>query len=292
MKVLGLVASPRRAGNSELLVKEMLASLPADIEKQMIRLTDLDIKQCKACYACLPAEKKCVIKDDLDFLIDRIRAADALIIASPCYFLGSHTSIKIIGDRLISVMGDSRKFSGKKCVTVVTYGIGGWEGYAREAVNNFARFLHLDVVGDLLVNAAIPGEALAEDIKTAAQELAKRLIDPTGGDKSSSGRLTCGECGSSLLQISESGHVRCVMCGTTGQLQFVSGQFIIRYTYPEPPRFSPEGMIEHGRLLGSYKERYIAKRKELAQLCKPYNDYDWWVYPTGSCRKGLEEKGT
>ncbi|HWR42233.1 flavodoxin family protein [Sporomusa sp.] len=279
MKILGLVASPRRAGNSELLVKEMLASLPADNQKEMIRLTDLNIKMCKACYACLPAGKKCNIEDDLDFLLDRIRAADALIIASPCYFLGPHTSIKTIGDRLISVMGDSHEFNGKKCVTVVTYGINSWEGYAREAVNNFARFLHLDVVGDLLVHAAIPGEALDEDIKTAAHELVKRLIAPPGGDKSSSGGLTCADCDSSLLQISASGHVRCVMCGTTGQLQCESGQFSIHYTNKILPRFSPEGMTEHGRTLESYKERYISKRRELAQLCKPYSDYDWWVYP-------------
>ena len=54
MKVLGLVASPRNLGNSEILVKEMLASLPYTIEKEMIRLSALAIQPCKACYACLP----------------------------------------------------------------------------------------------------------------------------------------------------------------------------------------------------------------------------------------------
>ena len=281
MQILGLVASPRRSGNSELLVKEMLASAPAGTEKEMIRLTDLEIKNCTACYACLPVGKKCVINDDLDFLLERIRNADALIIASPCYFLGSHTSIKTISDRLISVMDDGGGFRGKRCVTVVNYGIQEWEGYAREAVNNFARFLHLDVVGDLSVNAAIPGEALEEKTIKAAHELSKRLWEPasTALEPEASAGLLCSECQSSLLQIAATGHVRCVMCGMTGQLQATADRWSIRFRAQEPARFSREGMNEHRQKLESLKTRYLEKRKELAQRCKVYADYDWWVRP-------------
>ncbi len=47
MQILGLAASPRKGGNSEILVKEMLATL--------------DIRPCKACYACLASENDCVV---------------------------------------------------------------------------------------------------------------------------------------------------------------------------------------------------------------------------------------
>lgn len=103
MRVLGLVASVRKLGNSEIMVKEMLAALPDDVEKTMIRLSDLNIGQCQACYACLPPNKSCIIDDDLPFLLNNIRRADAVIIGTSCYFLGTHTSLKVIGDRLISV---------------------------------------------------------------------------------------------------------------------------------------------------------------------------------------------
>ena len=60
MRVVGLVSSPRRGGNSELAVKEILSRLPEDWEKNMIRLNELDIKYCRACYACLRRGKSAV----------------------------------------------------------------------------------------------------------------------------------------------------------------------------------------------------------------------------------------
>lgn len=278
MKVLGLVASPRKNGNSEILVKEMLSAMPAEIDKEMIRLTSLDIRFCNACYACLPAGSSCVIKDDFDFLLDKIQAADAVIIASACYFLGPHTSIKVINDRLISVMAEGAAYAGKKCVNVISYGIPGWEGYAREAVNNFARFLHLDVVGDMLVQAASPGEAVRPDVLAAAREMAGRLL--VGGIESyRPGKMDCQQCGSSLLQLAPDGGVRCVMCGAHGQLKSSGTGFAIDFVDEGHARYSLAGMNEHTRLLETIKQRFIANRTELARVRKPYSEMDWWVQP-------------
>ena len=83
MKVLGIVSSPRKAGNSELAVKEILSQLPDSWEKEMIRLNELNIKYCTACYACIPADKKCKLDDDLDFFIERVRNADKIVIGAP-----------------------------------------------------------------------------------------------------------------------------------------------------------------------------------------------------------------
>ena len=54
MRILGLVASPRRLGNSEILVKEIMSVLPAEWPKEMIRLPDLNIKNCTG-LLCLSA---------------------------------------------------------------------------------------------------------------------------------------------------------------------------------------------------------------------------------------------
>ena len=72
MRVVGLVSSPRRGGNSELAVKEVLSRFPDDWEKTMIRLNELNINLCKACYGCLPEGTKCKVSDDLDFLVRHI----------------------------------------------------------------------------------------------------------------------------------------------------------------------------------------------------------------------------
>ena len=74
-KVLGLIASPRKGGNSELAVREMMRRFPDDWEKGMIRLTDLDIAYCRACYACLSKGKGCVLEDDMAFAPAELAAA-------------------------------------------------------------------------------------------------------------------------------------------------------------------------------------------------------------------------
>jgi len=262
MKILGLIASPRRLGNCEIIVSEMLRSLPDTFEKEMIRLPALEINDCKACYACLPSDKGCIIKDDLDFLFKRIKQADYIIIASPCYFLGAHTSIKKICDRLISLLNNASEFAGKKCVTVVTYGIPGWEGYAREALMSFSQFLHLDHQGDLLIQAANPGESAADDILEQTRELAQWLIhtSPSPQEQRSTDLQLCPQCGSSLWKINHQGLLRCPLCD-------------------DKHRYSPGAMAEHGKLLESIKDRYIANRHELMQTRKLYEQRDWWVAP-------------
>ncbi|EGO63470.1 flavodoxin family protein [Acetonema longum] len=278
MKALALVASPRKLGNSEILAKEMLASLPA-AERRMIRLTDLRIEQCRACYACLPAEKDCVIKDDMTFLLREIRWADAVIISSACYFLGPHTSIKTIGDRLISVLQEGSRYAGKKCATVLTYGVPGWEGYGREAVRNFAGFLHLDVVGSLTVQAANPGTAIKPAILEEARKLAERLIPGQAG-VTPRPDCCCPACGSSLLQLKPTGDIRCVMCNCTGRITAADAGIALRFVPSGHPRFSAAGMAEHGRLLEGIKDDYIASRKELSVVRKNYQQHDsWWIKP-------------
>ena len=277
MNILGLVASGRKLGNSEILTKEILKTLEGD--KRLLRLSELAIESCRACYACLPSGKPCVIDDDFAFFLGQLDWADVVVIATPCYFLGAHTSLKTIGDRLIAVLNDGERFHGKRCIAVATYGVPGWEGYAKEAVMNFSRFLHLDLKGTMLVQAANPGDAVQPEILAEARELAGRLVgNSLAADKQST--HTCAGCGSSVLQIDPAGQVRCVMCGLTGQITAAAGRFTIIFNQPKHNRFSPEGMAEHGQRLENIKAEYIAKRKELLALRKKYQEQDeWWVRP-------------
>lgn len=278
MNILGLVASERKLGNSEILAKEMLGSLAG--EKRLLRLSGLSVEPCHACYACLPAGSTCVIQDDLSFFLKQIEWADVIVLASPCYFLGAHTSLKTIGDRLISVLNDGERYRNKRCAAVITYGIPGWEGYAKEAAMNFARFLHLELAGTMLVQAANPGEAVQPDILAEARRLAASLnwenTTRPGGDTS----ITCPDCGSSLLQLNGSGHVRCVMCNATGTLTTENSRFSVQFTLPTPSRFSPVGIARHGQHLEAIKADYLAKRRELVALRKQYQSQDeWWIQP-------------
>ena len=265
MKVLGLAASPRKLGNSEIIVKDMLESLPHDWDKEMLRLSDLRIDRCKACYACLPQGKDCILQDDLNFFLSRIREADKVIIAAPVYYLGQQTTLKLINDRMIAIQNDSSEyFKNKQCVIVIPHTVPDWEGYAREATMHLARFLGMNVTGTLVVNKTLPGDVLDEDSLTKIRRLAISLVDNSTVDFCDPELAYCPSCDSSLLQVRRSGGWRCVICGSVGGWQVHDGEFLLSVSPSELKRFSCEGMEEHGHILTEIKEEYIRRRKEVA----------------------------
>jgi multimeric flavodoxin WrbA len=92
MKVIGIVGSPRKNGNTELLTKHTLRAISEEgLDTELIRLAGLEIKSCNACMACKEQEI-CSIKDDLFPIYLRMKEADGIILASPVYY-GSATSL-------------------------------------------------------------------------------------------------------------------------------------------------------------------------------------------------------
>lgn len=99
MKVLGISSSPRRSGNSEILLDRALdgaASAGADIGK--IVLNELDIKACQECGGC-DGTGLCVVRDGMDIVYGEIEKADAVIIASPVFFESVSAQAKLMIDR-------------------------------------------------------------------------------------------------------------------------------------------------------------------------------------------------
>ncbi len=99
MKVVGISASPRRSGNSEIMLNRALegsASSGALVEK--IVLNELDLKPCQECGGC-DKTGRCVIRDDMDQIYDKLDKADACIIASPIFFASVSAQAKMMIDR-------------------------------------------------------------------------------------------------------------------------------------------------------------------------------------------------
>jgi len=82
MKILGLVGSQRRNGNSYLILKETLER--CDAEAEIVQLADMRIDWCNSCGLCKDT-MKCVIQDDVDSIFDKIAKADAVIFSIPRY---------------------------------------------------------------------------------------------------------------------------------------------------------------------------------------------------------------
>jgi len=92
MKIVGVSGSQRKGKNSHTLLNEVMKGVKdvdLSAETEIIELTDLKIGPCLvACPdACTKNAFLCVAKDDFHRILDRIKAADGILIASPRYFL-------------------------------------------------------------------------------------------------------------------------------------------------------------------------------------------------------------
>jgi len=92
LKAIGIVGSPRKGGNTEILTAHCLKAIAEEgLETELAPLAGLDIKGCNACGYCYEHDG-CSIEDDLQPVFARMIKADAIIVASPVYY-GSATSL-------------------------------------------------------------------------------------------------------------------------------------------------------------------------------------------------------
>ena len=114
MKAIGIIGSPRVNGNTEIITRHTLKAIDEEgIETELIRLAGLDIKPCTACMAC-KEEEMCPIDDDLWPIYEKMKAADAIILASPVYFGSATALIKALMERTGYIVRNAGKsFEGK-----------------------------------------------------------------------------------------------------------------------------------------------------------------------------------
>jgi multimeric flavodoxin WrbA len=105
MKTIIINASPRKNWNTAQLLKEAQKGAESSgAETEYIDLYDLSFTGCRSCLACKrkDAERcKCYWKDDLSPLIDKILAADNLIIGTPIYFGEPTAQFRALYERLL-----------------------------------------------------------------------------------------------------------------------------------------------------------------------------------------------
>jgi hypothetical protein len=104
MKVLGLSAGMKDGSNDSLCKEALMGAKEAGAEIEFIRILDLDIKPCTGCIACVMKMMNgkgnaCVIKDDLQWLYDKMLEADGVIFAAPIFEKGTHGVVRCIMDR-------------------------------------------------------------------------------------------------------------------------------------------------------------------------------------------------
>lgn len=102
-KVLVLSSSPRRGGNSDLLCDQFtMGAQQAGHHAEKIFLKDKKINYCTGCGTCLNGGKRCPQKDDMAEVLEKMIAADVMVMATPVYFYTMSAQMKTLIDRTCS----------------------------------------------------------------------------------------------------------------------------------------------------------------------------------------------
>jgi multimeric flavodoxin WrbA len=175
MKVLALNGSPRKGGNTEILVDAALAEAERHGHSGMkLRLYDYRIEPCVDCRACKKGDLKCVLKDDMPKIYSEIDTADALILATPIYWYGPTAKMKLLIDRLRPYVAN-KKLEGKKAYLIAP----SEEGPSAcapliDSLKLSYKYLGLVYGGEVLATANERGEVAG---KPEEMEKARRLLD-------------------------------------------------------------------------------------------------------------------
>lgn len=120
-RVLVLSASPRKGGNSDTLCDRFVAgALEAKHQVEKVFLADVTINYCTACAGCAQSGR-CVQKDDMPEILDKMVAADVIVLATPVYFYTMCAQMKTVIDRTVARYTE---VAGKDFYFIVTAAVG------------------------------------------------------------------------------------------------------------------------------------------------------------------------
>ena len=276
-KILGIIGSPRKLGNCEIMVKEISNQLPVPHELKLLRLQDFKILPCKGCYKCLFKTGHCILEDDLSTVIQAMAEADAYIVSAPTYFLGINASLKMLLDRGLSFYAHMDNLWGKPAVGVAIAGIEGKEGYSRLVIQSFLKMIFADDKNTRVVYGALPGEVfINEKNKQAALELASALF----GHKAESSYPCCAHCGGDTFRFLDNHRIQCMLCSNSGSMAIESGSLLFNIDKSDHDFFSSkEEALKHKEWLLGMKSRFGRHKKSLKEITRSYLKQGTWIKP-------------
>jgi multimeric flavodoxin WrbA len=185
-KILVLLGSPRKYGNSTTLAKQLIKGVESGggiIESHYIH--GMDIRPCAGCDACQKksADNCKLHQDDMHVLYPKLRETDVIVFASPIYCFSVSAQTKLVIDRTYALLGpgDYKALAGKRAAVLLTYEAS--DPFAAGAVNAIRMFqdvfayMGMDLVGMVYGSAHKPGEIKTNHaVMEKAFQLGKKLI--------------------------------------------------------------------------------------------------------------------
>jgi multimeric flavodoxin WrbA len=280
MKILGMVGSYRRNGNSDILAKEaLMGAEEAGAEVELLRLTDYQIQACQGFGLCLFRAEGCHIEDGVKEIWAKIGESDAVLLSVPCYFLESTAILKQLLDRGW-VLAHRGTFRGKYGSVLVPYATRGWIPYAMLQPNIFFGILGFEVIHRATFNVQGLGEAVHDEpgIEKAHRigaELVQAVRDKDPTYRSEPGICPiCQDWNIRILQDKKA--VECPTCGVRGMLTIKNGKIDVSFDKKALAeyRFGPEVGYNHFTYhIKPSKDYFLRTKEERKARVKKYKSY-------------------
>lgn len=189
-RVLALSSSPRRRGNSHKLAEAVLAGAAAGHHTELVHLADNVQGLLRNCRECRRSDGSCAIDDGYrDLFLDKVLAADALIIATPIWWYGMSGHLKNFFDRLFCYFAQSypdhqavhRALHGKRIALVLSAEENNLSARLGilQSMQELCRYLHWSMVGVVTGIGNSTGEVVDDPSAPLAhaRDLGRRLFD-------------------------------------------------------------------------------------------------------------------
>ncbi len=172
--VLGIIGSPRKRGNTDVLVSRILDGARENAANTETGwLADLKISECDGCHACWKGKHVCSKADDMTDLYPKIIASDAIVFGTPVYWFGPTAIMKCFIDRFVyfNCTDTRKKIRNKAAVIAVPFEDRTYET-SRLVVEFFEKsldYLEMRLIDKILV----PGVTKRGEVRTRKRVMEK-----------------------------------------------------------------------------------------------------------------------
>jgi hypothetical protein len=284
-QILGLVGSARPWGNSELMVRQILGAAQEEgASTRMIRLTDLRLESCTGCMRCVLGSGTCRIQDDMEWLVDTIKAAGGLVLAAPTYFLGPAAVIKLILDRLLMVTGkvEADLPQARPAVTVITAGLENWRGVSLPFLNALVAAFGFVPIECLNAIAPGPGEVLLDDPLMASAQAAGRRLARAEKEPAPAPKNVCPVCRCDSF-VFKGRRVVCPICASEATILSEGNEAVLDFEQGNisQHRWTPEALRDHmTNWVMATGPRFMERRAEIKERRRPFRQVQAnWLCP-------------
>lgn len=267
-RLLGVVASCRKIGNGEIVVKSIAERLAPRWKLSLVRLPDLKIAPCKGCYVCLLPDKVCKLKDDVAWLLERFKESDGIVFSSPNYVAGPVGLVKMLADRAFQAHEYVDFFQEKRVAVALTLGSEEYRGYADTVLVSQVGSLGLKIAGLECFYGRQPGGCvMAEDFHEKIERLAGCLEGEEIAQSIQPNR--CPYCRSDLFRV-RAERLECAICKSSAKLEGSGLTFASQH-----PEFTREGKRRHMEKLLAEKEGFESIKVQQREIRDRYRGGKW-----------------